>query len=765
MRETRALEPSTETASGPHDALWVAGLALLVLEVGRLGIGRQGEDYEWSQYLLLGTVFPTLLLAVGLLRKPPARAIRLGLAGFGTFVALRYVVAQGSWPVLAMAAIHTALLLSIPSVRFEGGRVDVSLRTWPTPGEVRRGLVRAASFGLIVMMTWVATAQLVWAPTLGERVADSSGQLTLFVASFSLVAWSIGGKSTGVSRGRAWWVGTAAAVVVLALASVRIDDLGHAPMGHAFWKRGQVAYHHWGAIVGSVELVRQGGWPLWDVPIQYGFLSTLAVAWAPVEGTWQSLYVVNSTLMFLSALFLFGLLRTSRGGVGNLTFALLVTLAAVFLVPGQLPATMKHHAPMTPGGSQTLPAIGAFRFIWCHVLLGVLVLVMRAEPGGVSERRRLVLGCWAWLLATFWSSESAVYAVATWLPAFALLAARRAWAVESGWRRRAAHIARWLALPPAMLATAVAAVTIFYRARLGHAPDWTAMVEYSLATRFFAMPIDRTGVVWALFAVFCGLSAVAAYILARGRSLGALAVLCGAWGALWATSSYFISRSHDVNAVNLSPIAAVGIALGLRLLRHEKADGATSIRAGFVPILTVYLMIGFGDRAELGRWANALRRGYVRDVDRLLPVVDPSLALVLDGAKVRPGEPLIYAGEAPWNPLPVRPIVREEGGVRHTSIRWRNRAWLPAITPCLFVPLPDERRNLYLERFLARTEASGWLAQPKALDGRVFVPLPRIGEILGRTHVPTRIVEDGRWKLTYYERKEAVAARDRGLVR
>ena len=74
---------------------------------------------------------------------------------------------------------------------------------------------------------------------------------------------------------------------------------------------------------------------MWDVHSQYGFLSTLAIASFPADSTWQSLYVLNASFLFGSACILYALLRVTGSGALHQAFCVLVTVCAVFLVPGE----------------------------------------------------------------------------------------------------------------------------------------------------------------------------------------------------------------------------------------------------------------------------------------------------------------------------------------------------------------------------------------------------------------------------------------------
>src|SRR5262249_47716641 len=131
----------------------------------------------------------------------------------------------------------------------------------------------------------------------------------------------------------------------------------------------------------------------------------------------------------------------------------------------------------------------------------------------------------------------------------------------------------WFALPLLLLAGGVGAVNATYRFGLGHAPDWACFFEYSLSFESFADPIDPGGAVWGLLWAFCALSTAGVYFLGRRCRPGTLGLAAGAWGFLWAASSYFVSRSSEANVTNLSPVLVTGLALVLYLFARERAAG------------------------------------------------------------------------------------------------------------------------------------------------------------------------------------------------
>src|SRR5262249_39452246 len=186
------------------------------------------------------------------------------------------------------------------------------------------------------------------------------------------------------------------------------------------------------------------------------------------------------------------------------------------------------------------------------------------------------------------SSESATYCTAAWLPAFGVLLWRRARVHLGPAGRRVLWVLRWLCLPPILLSTAAAVVGIYYHTALGHGPDWGAFLEYALAFRsgFYALPIDPDGLVWLLLAALAAFATLCVYALRRDVGPGVLGLAVGVWGAFWASASYFVSRSHENNATNLSCTLGLGAALALWAVGRRPACDASPrlIQAALVPV-------------------------------------------------------------------------------------------------------------------------------------------------------------------------------------
>jgi hypothetical protein len=556
---------------------------------------------------------------------------------------------------------------------------------------------------------------------------------------------------------RGWWLLDVVALTLILLVSARVDTLG-APSRVSTNYLAEFRFHHWGAAVGPAELVRQGGWLLWDVPSSYGFLSTLAIAWLPFRSVWQSYYVLHLTLTALTAGMLYTCLRSLRSGPTNRLFALVVTGTVVFLISG----SAQHST-----GPSTHPPLTAFRHFWSYVLVTILVAEYRDVGRSGSTWMLPLCGNLAWVLGTLWSPESAVYGCATWLPAYLVMSWDRARSSDSS---VALSLARWLALPVVMLGGTIGMISVWYRIGLGHFPDWARYWDYLLSFTYDGIYMEQAhrpdGVVWILVLCLCGLSTFAVVALRRGEPK-LLALAAGLWGMVWANSGYFVMRTGEVPFLNLGTVLVTCMVLCLAVMAREPSYRrvAPTIRASLIPVLTVLITMSLGNDEHLGDWPRAMRRGYVRSVDGLMPQMDPALARLLRQAGVRPDDPIEFlnndGGVWSLNALPLWPPAAGSGSPRP---HWQQRAWTPALPFVLFRTLTRDRPEIYMRRFTERTGLGGWLIESRKTSARAAYP--GFFDTLARTHRPIETIEDESWRLTRFERLPQVAARhDRGTTR
>jgi hypothetical protein len=520
--------------------------------------------------------------------------------------------------------------------------------------------------------------------------------------------------------------------------------------------------------VGPAELVRQGGWLLWDVPSLYGFLSILMLAALPVGSVWQAFYLLNALLTLIAgaALFLW-LSRVHPGPVGWLV-GLITTLSVTFVM---------YYGVQDFLATQLNPQTGPYRFVWCFVLLGLLLGELRTAPGSRAQRAVLLCGCLVWLLGILWSAEMAVYSSLIWLPAYVLIVLRDRVGLTGNARPSRVVLYRavaWLAVPPLLLGGAVGLIVAYYMVRLGHPPDFRTYVDYAIAfgdeTTLFVQlpPVDPRGPVLGIL-LLLGLIAGAAVAVFRGiLPLRLASIVLGLWGALWAIGSYVVHWPDPIIIMRTAPLAcaAVAILLLLAATQREPNDWGFVLRTAAVPLLVMLphafvilsSLVAHASPPDDYREATRAQFNGATDIQQLLPRVVPTLQELLTTAGVSADAPLVYGGDPFGNLMPGWTAADGQSIISY-------RSWLPAKPLTLAVPLSNERKQVYSERFINRTELGGWLIQRK-VQGRIAALDPAhpgygygygfgldgwVFDVLPRTHAPTRIYENADWQLVWFD--------------
>jgi hypothetical protein len=337
------------------EMFWVSGLVLLHILGANRWVHLDQEAKEWASYLLLGTLFPTLVLLVSAFRHPGRtlslliRGLKLVLAGAFLVISIQYLAQHATSATLWISSIQTLLLLVMLASRRKLSRHLFQEALMPETAALALG------GALVLALAWTIVGSIVYWHPLGEMITDSPYSFAVFSSALGVVSWMLflHPKSVTESRSSLLWASSLAGALVIALFAFSLASIFS-------W---DPSFEHWAWAAGPAQLVREGGWLLWDVHATYGFLNTLAVALFPAQSTWQSLYAVNSSLLFLSSLFIFLLFRALGRGLVSFATALSVAVSAVILMPGNAKFLT---------GAQVYPSVGPFRFLWCFVLLGVL---------------------------------------------------------------------------------------------------------------------------------------------------------------------------------------------------------------------------------------------------------------------------------------------------------------------------------------------------------------------------------------------------------
>jgi hypothetical protein len=708
----RGLEPLWIASTAALFVIW--GYDLMPRAIRMLGHSGRTETVEWGVYMALLVGFPLVCIAI---------AFPLARIGRG----------QAATAVKAFVVL-TAIALGVIYV-FDGRILLAAIALVPAfatalmaPGAYRivserplHGVVPLIIIGLVALIAWMCAGGLVyWARASSWFLGAPGRTIAISIATIvAITGLPRFGDSAEVKAapGVAFRIASAFVLLLLIVFSFRTNPM--------------VEFYHWSFWVGPIEQVRQGGWLLRDTPSQYGFLSILIPAALP-GSAWISFWYYQAAIYAIVAVLMFIIFRRLRGGVGNLLLSFLVVFSTLFFRPRS--ATLILPAQMTPSG-------GPVRFLWCFVLLGWLLLVFREAKGRRDAGAGFPLvGHIIWICSIAWSVEAAIYSSAIWLSAFTVYLLQRA-AEERKEGKSAgavtAGIVRSLLVPAAFLAGLYLIVWTIYKFALGVGPDLQGYTEFGLlySRGFGSLPIHTNGPIWYLLLVFFIASTVVVQFLVEDWRDFRLVVAAGVWGGVWSLSSYFVSRSHPVNLLSITPALLFAIAVLMIVLRHSaRRSWHGYVRAATAPVLAIPIAMTLGHPQLLPDLKTA-QIAPNRFTDQLA-FMDPQLELLLRESGAKPTDPIVRIVDGRL----LMPAWRGEDGSRIMS----ERSWLPKPYE-IIGSLPPARRDVYLQRN-ALNNISGWLVHNRVNTIANFDA--RFAEIQ-RTHAVVGKYERGDWLLWY----------------
>ncbi len=715
------------------EPLWITALALLIIVPGyRLGasviqfFGRGGrtETVESLVYLSVLLCFPIAASIVAYLlpasgREASADGVKAGLLLFLVALAALYV-ARG-----APLAIASACGMAVVTAALLGPRV------WGS-GDAGNDSVVARRAVLLFGGTaaWMGAGALVsWGDATGWFTSEPI-RFGLFCLTFGLWILALRPAFTDSEHSRVTLASGGAVAVIGALLLIVLS----------FRTNPVLELYHWEAFVGPMQEVRQGGWLLWDNPAQYGVLSILLPTLFP-GNAWQSFYLFQGLCNVVIALLMFRALRGVRPSVTRDILAIALAATTLFFRPRT--ATLLLAGQMTPSG-------GPVRFIWSFVMLAFVFghYRQRSSVDGVhnsADTRFAIWGNAIWIVSALWSVEAAIYCTAIWFPAYGAHLFQQAFRDRLGgatMRTVATHALWQAALPLTALATLVVLISAAYRLTLGHFPDWMGYVEYAVlyGGGFRALPIDPSGSVWFLLTAFLAISTACVIYVAREPSRPHSIVLVGAWGGVWAISSYFVSRSHPANLLSITAFVIFALAITLGVMEQEGWEGWHGVvLVAAVPIFTVPIVLTIAHPGFATQIATP-QLSYGRFTEQI-PLMEPSLNQLLLQAGAKPTDPIVRIGDgrlmlAAWRPP-------KPGEPRVVS----PYSWLPKQYEIIGT-LPAARRRQYISRLADHLRLSGWLVHSRR--GGITDFAQQLADI-SRTHVEIKRFENADWIVSWYQ--------------
>lgn len=443
----------------------------------------------------------------------------------------------------------------------------------------------------------------------------------------------------------------------------------------------QTVWHHWSAYLSPVEAWRGGGAPYRDFPIQYGLGPTALLRLTCGSDCWRGMYVATivANALYFATLAGSVVLLTVRTTRGLRRLALAALFCASFIWTG---------FPVEFAGPAMTPSVAGLRFLSISALLFHILL---------AERRKIQrdwVGHAIWLLSLFWSCEAGAFATLIWWPYLALRDA----GLAKG--RRDAIVAFISGAVRGGIAVVIGAgaliLTLWLWSEGGiTAADFFAYIQHPPGV----MPVNPAGTLWiALAPVALALPLLARQGLSHhARPLYACLIGFGVAG------TYYISRSHDNNILNLFPLL---ILLLLAISTHdERAEHTSPDFAGAFVRVTLAAMVAFVATFNFGPWNEGVARqglltfGPSRLLSRLTPAspggpadLSPDGVAGMRYARARTAGMVMLFDS--WNVMP-----REPG----------SAAWTGVNNVANFAKLPRAMTLRYIQRGALAYHRSGWI--------------------------------------------------------
>jgi len=669
LRFSPRKEIQTATASeiSPFALSWgisVAWVALLFLTLRGVAYPRIG----WITYLSGLFILPFILRGGSALwtsREPSAFVVRRVLCSIPVLLAL-YL---GSGAAFFAATLFVLIQIGVETI------FCASFRRWTWA---------AGREWVFLWSFWVLVGKLCYWETGGfgsfflSRARVSLATVTLLVALCTALYGQQWRLSVWGKRALFFCLAIAISPLLFRISGWNLDAFGT----------------HWGFFCGSAELVRQGGWLLHNVPSQYGFLNTLLIALGPFDNPFSNLTVFQGGGYFGLALILLWLFtQLFEGIVGGLLSVFLV-FVFLFHVPGVVEQAL---SPLT------LPSVGPFRFFGAYLfpLLVFKLCLHCAEEE--TAKRWLRLGNLLWLFSMFWSFEAAAYGSVAWLPAYGLMLYFRGERVKGLVTKGLLLLSSWVVL--------VLGISIFYRYRLGVWPDFYAFIEYPLAYTggFGALVARGDGALWILVAL-ASFHLYSMISFMRDGFWAGLPVAVSTFATFWIVSSYFVSRSHDNNIINLFPIYLSGIILNLLVLRSHAPSEFQHLLRFLVPLVVIPASLYLGNENAmadyLSDWKNLSEQA--RHLSHLedYPTPPPEALALLKKSGVDRNDAIAYFGTY----LFVWPEDSRSPGTGPQLARF----FLPVAPSAQWNILPDGRQTRYFELWFTpeRRQRGGYILSP-----------------------------------------------------
>lgn len=485
----------------------------------------------------------------------------------------------------------------------------------------------------------------------------------------------------------------------LALALVLIAGVGAhllvapflAPIGLA------TAWHHWGVYVTTAKLLSAGAVPFVDFPLQYGLGPSVSMALACQPDCWKGAYFVTSlaNLTYLMVLSWGAgrLMANSPRGLGLLAIAGVAVSVLVWTV----------YPPELVGPLAT-PSTSGLRF-W--PLAALLIFIIASEVNGRPA------GAWGhalWALSMLWSPEAAIFACMVWWPY--LLLVHVTGQKDLTLPRFALAAVSWVSIMICAILTLTLVFSLIFWAVFGQFPTLNGYLMYILNPPG-PLPATLGGTVWILVAALA-LAGVAMF----GADIGQTRILAASMMATIAVTTYYLSRSHDNNILNLFPFIAVTL---ICALRTKLPDGL----AGFGKTILFGMVVWpafFGINAmKEGLTKGASHPSTLSEVWNLVDMQSPQSLEILNAFPASAIASVDDLSEAVQTLRQLNQGVPVIINIWHIMLIDRaNDVWTTMLNPASYAILPREGIRQFIAQGKTRFNKPGWIILQHDPQGMVL---------------------------------------------
>lgn len=461
-------------------------------------------------------------------------------------------------------------------------------------------------------------------------------------------------------------------------------------------------WHHWGAYIGPAELIFNGVYPLYDIPMQYGLGPSLAIASGCQWGCWGSLFwvVAITNIIFAVTLAKIALyLYRPQNWLERALLLITILLLCIFWLSN----------PISLQAPNAFPSGNSLRFLPGLLMLYLLILNLdrfdSEQKFKFFELRALPIFA-LWILSIAWSPEAGIHSTCLLVPYFVwrTLSLKN----KTEYLRCGSVTACKLAV---VLVAGIAFLSVLFYVFLGVWPKASMYLTY-IVNPINPSPVNPNGPIWVILLITYLIWSWSNKIPdSLSGALSKKPLLAYAWLVAllcFANFSYCLGRSSDGNLIAMLPYLLLAVLIVQRF----------SVAGPSKTISTILLASIFGWAAlptHLNNYALAFSRDDLISIDasRIANAFDrgnPQSVFFIKFDKPVERQKFESAQRAVTD-LRARSDESIETFDRYSLIEARdpNPPWNALYGPANFTEIPSLLRQSYLRNVANRLNRSGWV--------------------------------------------------------